>query len=222
MSKEKQIAAFFDLDGTLLSVNSGRLWVEQELRLGHISYLTYIEAILYLVGYRLNRINIDTVMLRALKPYQGVSEEAVRHKTKRWYLNEVAPKAAPGANAVLEEHRQKGHRMVLLTSSSVYESEIACEHFGLEAFLCTRYEVEKGRFTGKPQLPICYGKGKVFYAEDYAKKENIDIEKSYFYTDSASDLPMLHRVGHPRIVNPDFILKRKAKRMKWPILDWQS
>lgn len=213
-------AAFLDLDGTLLGVNSGRLWVQFERRLGRISRRTYAEAMLYLVAYHLNRIDMDRVMRKALSSYRGESEAGVREKTRRWYLDEVAPRVAKGAASVLAQHRGQGHDLVLLTSSSVYESEIACEHMGLDGFICTRYEVAAGAFTGEPVLPVCYGAGKVELAERYARAHAIDLERSYFYSDSGSDLPMLERVAHPRVVNPDPTLRRAALARGWPVLDW--
>jgi HAD superfamily hydrolase (TIGR01490 family) len=215
-----RIAAFFDLDGTLLSINSGRLWVALERRLGRISRVKYAEALVYLVAYRLNRIDMGSVMRRALAIYRGEPEAEVRQKTRRWYLDEVAPKVAPGAYAVLDAHRAAGHRLVLLTSSSLYESEIASEHLGLDDYLCAPYEVADGLFTGEPVLPLCYGAGKVHYAEQYAKQHQVDLSESFFYTDSASDLPMLLRVGHPRVVNPDPGLRRAARKRNWRVIDW--
>lgn len=216
-----RVAAFFDLDGTLLSVNSGRLWVEYQRRIGRISRRDQFEAMVYLLGYRLNRIDIEHAMRRALSTVRGELEVDIREQTRAWYLDRVAPLAAPGGAEVLRRHRQAGHYLVLLTSSSPYESEIAAEHLGLDAWLCSRYQVRQGRFTGEIDHPLCYGAGKVYHAERLASTRAIDLDASYFYSDSASDLPMLERVGHPRAVNPDWGLRREARRRGWAILDWR-
>jgi phosphoserine phosphatase len=71
-------------------------------------------------------------------------------------------------------------------------------------------------------MPFCYGPGKVQRAERWAAEHGVELEQSYFYTDSLSDLPMLERVGQPRIVNPDPRLRREANRRGWPILDWRK
>ncbi|PIE18688.1 MAG: HAD-IB family hydrolase [Proteobacteria bacterium] len=213
-------AAFFDLDGTLLSVNSGRLWVAFERRLGRITGAKYAEALLYFALYRLDRIDMHAVLRKALSVYEGEREEVLRARTRRWYLDEVAPKVAPGAYPVLDAHRAAGHRLVLLTSSSVYESEIATEHLGLDDYLAATYEVVDGCFTGEPSLPLCYGAGKVHFAEDYARRHDVDLATSFFYTDSVTDIPMLQRVGQPRVVNPDLGLRWAARRQGWRILDW--
>lgn len=216
-----RVAAFFDLDGTLLSVNSGRLWVEYQRRIGRISRRDQLEAMVYLFGYWINRIDIDHVMRRALRTVRGDLEVDIREQTRAWYLDRVAPLAAPGGGEALRHHREAGHLLVLLTSSSPYESEIAAAHLGLDTWLCSRYEVQKGRFTGDFEHPLCYGAGKVYYAERLAAERGLDLAQSYFYTDSATDIPMLERVGHPQVVNPDWGLRRQARRRGWPILDWR-
>jgi HAD superfamily hydrolase (TIGR01490 family) len=215
-------AAFFDLDGTLLTVNSGRLWINNELRHGRLTLLQYLEATAYLVAYKLNRIDMETAIRRALLTIKGDYEHALRAKTRRWYFEEVAARAAPGGFSAIAEHRAMGHALILLTSSSAYESEAAIEHFGLDDFLCTRYEVRDGVFTGEPLSPLCFGEGKVYWAEKLAQEQDIDLSQSYFYSDSASDIPMLARVGHPRVIAPDMFLRREARRRAWPIVDWSK
>jgi HAD superfamily hydrolase (TIGR01490 family) len=214
-------AAFFDLDRTLLTVNSGALWMKRERRLGRISRWQFLQGTAYLVGYKFSVIDMDRVMTEALKTVKGELEETVRQWTRTWYREEVVQHAAPGAWAVLRAHRAAGEPLVLLTSSSPYESEVASEQFGMDAVLSSVFEVVDGRFTGNPLMPICYGDGKVTYAERYAADHGVDLDQSFYYADSMSDLPMLERVGNPRVVNPDPRLRRLARRRSWRILDWR-
>jgi HAD superfamily hydrolase (TIGR01490 family) len=190
--------------------------------MGRISFWQLLEGMLYLAAYKLNALDFERVMAKALSTVAGEHEETVRRWTHEWYRQEVAPHVAPGARAVLAQHRHQGHALVLLTSSSPYESEIATEHLGLEAFLCSRYEVQDGILTGAPVRPLCYGGGKVVWAERFAQERGVDLKASYFYSDSSTDVEMLERVGHPRVVSPDLRLRRLAKRRGWPILDWRS
>jgi HAD superfamily hydrolase (TIGR01490 family) len=215
-----KVAAFFDLDRTLLTVNSGALWMMRERRLGRISLPQFIQGLFYLVGYKFSVIDMDRVIVKALHTIKDEREDTVRKWTQNWYRDEVAAHAAPGAWPVLERHRTAGNPLVLLTTSSPYESAAAAEQFGMDSFLCTRYEVAGERFTGYPIKPICYGEGKVTHAARYAAEHGIDLGASYFYTDSMSDLPMLERVGNPRVVNPDPRLKRLARARGWQILSW--
>lgn len=214
-------AAFFDLDGTLLTVNSAALWIRRERRLGHVRKRQLVQAAAWFALYKLGVLRIEAAMEEAARTVKGTHEAELRQATREWYAAEVAPRAAPGAFEAVERHREAGDRLVLLTSSSAWASECAVEQFGLHAFLSTRFEVADGRLTGRVEQPICYGQGKVVLAERYAAAHGIDLEHSAFYTDSFTDRPMLERVGAPRVVGPDLRLRREAIRRGWPVLDWR-
>ncbi len=217
----KRIAAFFDLDGTLLTKNSGSLWMKRERRLKRITFWQMLDATSTLLAYRFRKVDMEALLGKALRTVRGEYEERIQRWTREWFYDEVVPYSAPGAFDVLDWHRKQGHKLVLLTSSSPYESKVACEHFRLDDFLCTRYEVHEGKLTGKVLKPICYADGKVTAAEHYGEAERLDLDNSYFYTDSFSDVPMMHRVKNPRAVNPDLRLRRTAEQLGWPILNWR-
>lgn len=222
MAPTSPVAAFFDLDRTLLRVNSGSLWLQRERRHGRLSSWQLLQGGLFLLAYHFYGLDMERVFQKALATVKGLDEETLRRWTQEWYQAEVAQHAAPGGLATVQAHRQAGHQLVLLTSSSLYESEVASQQFGLHGFRCTRYGVVDGKFTGAVALPLCYAAGKVAHAEDYAAMHGIDVGQSYFYTDSFTDLPMLERVAHPRVVQPDPRLRRTARARGWPILDWSK
>jgi HAD superfamily hydrolase (TIGR01490 family) len=213
-------AAFFDLDGTLLTVNSADLWVKRERRLGRITRWQLARAGLWLGGYKLGFLDMESALREALGTLAGKEEAEIRAETQAWWREEVRPRVAPGARAVLEEHRQKGDLLVLLTSSSRYASEMALEEFGLDHALCQLYEVKEGRFTGEPLKPICYGPGKVQVAQAWALERGVDLSQSAFYSDSSTDVPMLEKVKYPFAVNPDPRLRLAARQRGWQVLDW--
>jgi HAD superfamily hydrolase (TIGR01490 family) len=214
-------AAFFDLDGTLLTVNSASLWVKHERRMGRLSAWKMARAGFLLAGYKLGTLDMENVLREALGSVVGVEEEGVRQETRAWWEKEVRPFVAPGAAAVLEQHRQQGDLLVLLTSSSRYASEMAREEFGLHDVLFQGYEVKDGRFTGEPTRPLCFGAGKVEVAEAWASQHGVNVSQATFYTDSTTDLPMLEKVAHPRVVHPDPRLRLTARKRGWPTLDWR-
>ncbi len=214
-------AAFFDLDLTLLTVNSGQLWMARERRLGRLSLRNTVEAFFKFAAYRLSIIDMEDAMRKALALYVGETEEDLDRWTREWYAEEVAHTFAPGGQPALQHHRDLGQPRVLLTSSSVYLSREVQREMDLDDIICSRYEVgPDGCFTGEPVFPLCYGEGKVTLSERWAADNDVDLDTSYFYTDSYTDLPMLERVGQPRVVNPDMRLRRHARKHDWPILDW--
>jgi HAD superfamily hydrolase (TIGR01490 family) len=214
-------AAFFDLDGTLVGINTGALWMREERRAGRLSAAQVALGALYMAAYKFRAVDMERAMVRALVTIRGEREEIVRQRTHDWWRAKVVPWIAPGAAPAVEAHRAKGRLLVLLTSSSPYASEMAVRHFGLDAFLCTSFEVRDGRFTGDVVRPVCYGEGKIAHAERFAAERDVSLDESFFYTDSITDLPMLARVGNPRAVNPDLRLRRAARHRGWPVLDWR-
>jgi putative phosphoserine phosphatase/1-acylglycerol-3-phosphate O-acyltransferase len=85
--------------------------------------------------------------------------------------------------------------------------------------VASELEVEAGAFTGRPRA-LCFGRHKVALAERWAAAHGVDLARSYFYSDSFNDLPLLERVGSPITVNPDGRLSRLAKQRGWPIMRW--
>jgi HAD superfamily hydrolase (TIGR01490 family) len=213
--------AFFDLDKTLLAVNSGSLWVRRELALGHITRLQALRASLWLARYHMGFASMQDALLEAITHLRGSGEQPMRERTTLFYGELVRSQFRPGALLALEEHRSAGDRLVLLTSSSGYLSELVARDLRLDAVLCNRFEVDaSGLHTGRPQGELCFGEGKSFYARAYASEAGVPLAACAFYTDSYSDLPAMEVVGRPVAVHPDRRLRREALRRGWPVVDW--
>src|SRR5262249_18290100 len=129
----------------------------------------------------------------------------------------IRPYVYPAMVATVEAHRRAGHVPVILSSATRYLAEPLAADLGIEHMLVTQLLVREGHFTGEAVRPVCYGDGKTFWAERLAGTLGLALARSYFYTDSITDLPVLERVGEPRIVNPDPRLGRAAARRGWPI-----
>ncbi len=214
-------AAFFDLDRTLIEVNSGYLYAKHERKAGRISSSQFMISSFYIMLYYFSLVDIEAAYRKAATYYRGASERELEQRTWDWFDAEVEPLLLPGARAALDLHREANHPLILLTSSSSYVSERATQAWGLDGWLANHFGVdENGLMDGEILSPLCYGEGKIVYAERWAEENQISLEHSYFYTDSYSDRAMLHRVGHPRVVNPDPRLRRLAQAESWPIHDW--
>ncbi len=213
-------AAFFDMDKTLLSGSSGTMWIRFLRRRRELDKKLLLRMLFWTAQYRLAILDMETVATRILAGMAGDLEEDLLGKTREFVAAYVLPAVAPPGRARLEEHRRAGDELVLLTSSTPYVAEPLAEHLGIPHVLCTRLHVREGRFTGTCERPTCYGAGKVHHAEAFARAHDIDLGRSYFYTDSYSDLPMLERVGHRRVINPDERLRRHARRQGWEIEAW--
>ena len=107
--------------------------------------------------------------------------------------------------------------MAIVSGATRYAVEPIARHLGVEHMLFTALEVEQGRLTGRVIEPICFEEGKVYWLRHFIDDHRIDLARSYFYTDSVTDLPLLDLVGHPVVVNPDPRLYRTAVRRRWPV-----
>lgn len=212
--------AFFDLDLTLLDTNSATLWIKRERRLGHISTGFFLKSAWYVGLYQLGRAKMEEVLEKAMLTVEGVEEALIQERTQAFWEEEVKMRFRPGAFAALEEHRAKGDACVLLSSTSPYMSVPTVAHLGLDGYLCSHFEVKDGRFTGRPDGPLCYGAGKLVHAQRYVEERGVSLADCAFYTDSYSDLPAMVAMGRPVAVHPDPRLKRHAEKAGWEIADW--
>jgi HAD superfamily hydrolase (TIGR01490 family) len=216
----RRAAAFFDMDHTLLRVNSGSRWVAFLRERGEVGLLFLLRSSVWLAQYKLSVLDMETLAHRLVADMAGDSEAEMLDKAAIFWEREVRPAISPVGEAAIAEHRARGHAVVLLTSATPYVAEPLGRHLALDDVLCTRLHVRDGRFIGTCDVPTCFGTGKVHHAQRYAAAHDIDLDESYFYSDSFSDLPMLERVGRPIAVNPDRRLRRHAERSGWPIVRW--
>lgn len=214
------IAAFFDMDQTLLRCNSGALWIAHEREQGRLSGFEYLRALTWYARYKLSLLDMERVTEKAVRSMVGVDEAAFWRDSERFTAERMLPHVSPIGLREVEKHRAAGHTLALLTSATRYVAAPVARYVAIPHVLCTELVLENGRFTGTHVRPVCYGEGKVHWAEGFAKAHDIDLGRSYFYTDSYSDLPMLERVGEPRVINPDTRLSRHAKRVGWTTALW--
>jgi len=206
-------AAFFDMDRTLIRVNSGDLWIRWLRERGEISRYEMLRALAWIFQYKLALLDMEAVATKVIASMRGQSEGELVGKAREFFDKLIATEVAPKALQAIERHRAEGHVVAILSSSTPYVVEPLAARLGIEHAICTRINVADGLFDGTHKKPACYGAGKVHWAEAFARENEVDLAQSFFYTDSYSDLPMLERVGVARVVNPDTRLKRHAKRV---------
>lgn len=139
--------------------------------------------------------------------------------SEAWYENMLRHYVTETGRERVHWHREQGHHVAIVSASTPYAVKPVAEALDLDnAYLATELEVLNGRFTGRVVEPACYGSGKAARTLAYAAQHHIDLQKSYFYSDSASDLPLLEVVGHPVAVNPNRKLARIAAERGWPVM----
>lgn len=213
------VAAFFDMDKTLLRVDTAMSWTQFLYARGELGKRQLAKAIYWSSLYKLALLDMDTVFTRLVADLRGDSEAEMIAKADVWFRQHVEPEIAPAARVAVEHHRQAGHVVVLATGSTQYAARPVARGLGIDHVLSSELEVEAGAFTGRPAA-MCFGAHKVTLAERWAAANAIDLARSYFYSDSYNDLPMLERVGTAIAVNPDARLRRHARQRGWPVQQW--
>jgi HAD superfamily hydrolase (TIGR01490 family) len=214
------MVALFDLDRTLIDTNSGRLWMQSELRAGRIGVFDALWASYWLVRYSVGMEGgLDRAFEQAAMSLKGETVGTIDDRTRVWFEAEVRHRLRPGALKALEQHRLRGDRCVIATSASIYEARYAAMAWGLEPGVHTTFEVEDGVFTGQIERSAL-GAAKLERVREWAKREGVDLKQASFYSDSHTDLPVFEAVGRPVAVHPDRKLAALAAERGWPVADW--
>ena len=216
-----QVLAFFDLDHTLLSRNTGVLYALFSLKQRRISLLDTLRSLRWAFQHRRGKLDIDRAYAKAGALFHGMCGHTLRHEAHAWFARDVLRHVRPGARSAIARHRAEGHQTVVLTNSSSFIAEAACAALGMDAWLANQILLDDaGRITGKVPHPLCYGQGKITHARGYAEQHGAQLADAWFYSDSISDLPMLLEVGTPVAVHPDPRLLRVARERGFQIARW--
>jgi HAD superfamily hydrolase (TIGR01490 family) len=134
----------------------------------------------------------------------------------------VLPRIYPQMLRVAYDHQDDGRRVYICTAASHGMAEALAEVLRFDGGIGARYEAVDGVYTGRPGGPFTYRKGKAEAIRQLAAEEGIDLARSWAYSDSESDLPMLRAVGHPVAVNPDAPLAAVAAQEGWEVMRFDT
>ncbi len=237
--RDGRSAAFFDVDGTIVSTHIvhqflgvRRLLSERcsgvARRLLHLLWLTgfYARCIRYLYLDRVSRTRMNIAFYRN---YAGLDVEEVRRAAAACFERVLKPNMFVDAARCVREHRAAGRRVVLVTGSIDFLIEPLARHLesqshdrgGVELIART-LTASNGRFTGALDGPPIGEQEKAAQVRRYAVSEGIDLAKCYAYGDSVADLPMLELVGTPVAVNADTRLSEIARQRGWRCETWRG
>lgn len=212
--------ALFDLDRTLIDVNSGHLWLRHEIREGRVGMRDALWAVWWFGRYALGLgAGLDKAFDQAVAAYAGTPDEVLRARSEAFFDSVIAPRLRPGARVALDKHHEAGDRVALASSTTQYLAHRACAEWGLDLAAHTQLEVDDGVVTGRIAA-LALGHHKTDRTLEWAEAEGIDLSTATFYTDSATDADLMERVGTPVAVNPDRRLRKVAQAKGWLIEDW--
>ena len=212
-----RVGAFFDMDKTLIAENSGSLYMRYRYQRGEISGFELLKGVGAYLQYKLGILDIRNWTKTMMVQFRGQSEAELEVEAKAWFEELVVQTIYPEAEELVRKHEADGHVVAIVSGATKFVVRPLARRLGIEHLLYTRLEVEDGRFTGRVIEPICFEEGKIYWLQQFIEEHGIDLAKSWFYTDSITDLPLLDLVGHPVATNPDPLLYRAAVRRRWPV-----
>jgi HAD superfamily hydrolase (TIGR01490 family) len=213
-------AAFFDLDKTVIAKASMVAFGPPLLQAGMISRRLLVRALWSQLVFQ--TLGADEARMRkfresALRVTKGWDQTRISALVRDTLTDVIEPIVYDEALALIAEHRRAGRRVFIVSASPEEIVAPLGDFLGVDASIASRARLDDdGRYTGEVEF-YSYGPFKAEAMIDVAEREGIDLQESYAYSDSITDLPMLEVVGHPVVVNPDRELARIAREREWEV-----
>ncbi|WP_027942832.1 HAD family hydrolase [Amycolatopsis taiwanensis] len=219
-----RVAAFFDLDKTIIASSSALAFSKPMLRHGLISRRAalksaYAQLVFSLSGADEDRTERMRAEISAL--CAGWDVEQVRAIVNETLHDIVDPLVYAEAAELIASHQARGHDVIVLSAAGEEVVHPIAGMLGVTHSVATRMEVVDGRYSGEVDF-YCYGAEKAVAAKELASDRGYDLSACYAYSDSSTDIPLLETVGNPHAVNPDRTLRRLAVEQGWPILTFTN
>jgi HAD superfamily hydrolase (TIGR01490 family) len=220
---EEKGAAFFDLDRTLMAGSSAFQFGRAAYRAGLVTRRRLVNDAWENVLFRLRGstdAGTDALRERIGQVLEGVRVRELQRLAPD-VLAGVLPRLYPQMLEIAYAHQDEGRPIFICTAAAQEMAELMAIVLTFDGAVGSVSEVVEGYYTGRAGGPFTYREGKAQAIRELAAREGIDLEESWAYSDSESDLPMLRLVGHPVAVNPDAELTRIARAEGWEVLRFE-
>lgn len=212
----------FDLDNTLLSGDSDFEWAQFLIDQGVLDreiYAANNQA--FYDDYRAGTLDIHAFLAFQLKPLASHDRGQLDAWHREFLVRRIAPMIGSSSRALVASWQNKGALCVIVTATNSFVTAPIARALGIEHLVATEPEQRDGQYTGGIVGTPCFREGKVIRVQQWLAQRRLrwqDFERSYFYSDSLNDLPLLERVSDPVAVDPDPTLRSEAEARGWPII----
>jgi HAD superfamily hydrolase (TIGR01490 family) len=210
--------AFFDLDRTVISENSGKVLIKYAYKKGLISRRYVLWGMYLSFLYRFGLKNPVSIIRTIAKWLNGTKESELNELSNEIFITHLKKSIRPEIEEKINHHKNCGALAVILSSSVMPVCRVIADHLKMDDIICTVLETKNGIFTGHPGGAFCFNEEKVRRLTDYCEKNNTTPALAWYYGDSIDDLPALSLVGNPVCVNPDKTLLKIASERGWEII----
>lgn len=210
-------AALFDLDNTLLAGDSDVAWGQFVVDEGWVDPESHArDSAAFHSQYEAGDLDIRAFQRFTLAPLFGRPWSEIKAARERFVSNYIQPIVAPHARALMAHHAHANHLLVIVTATNSLIAEPIADLLGIDTLLATEPEFADGGVTGEITGTPTYREGKIQRVHDFFAARDASIERTYFYSDSHNDLPLMRYVDHPVAVDADPTLAAEAHRANWP------
>ncbi len=218
----RDVAAFFDFDGTLISGHSAGVLNRHRLRGFEIGAGEAIRALRAKFGDELSEADFADVAAAAARAWRGKPASFLDELADDLYREGIAGALHHEAWRVVKAHQRAGHTVAIATSATRMQVARVARELGVEHVLCTELEIAEGELTGAIAGVTPYGEEKLAAAARFARAQQLRLDRAYAYSNGGEDFPLLAAVGHPVAVNPQPALAKTARRLGWPTLMFEA
>ncbi|WP_083006220.1 HAD family hydrolase [Halomonas sp. GT] len=211
--------AIFDLDNTLISIDSDHAWGEFLLEQGAVDPIAYREANeRFMADYNAGTLDMAAFLEMALKPLAENTPEQLAAWHQQFMASKIEPNILPKAEELLARHRTKGDTLLIITATNRFITAPIANRLGVDDLIAVDPEIVDGRYTGRVAGTPSYREGKVTRLKQWLEGQEFTMDGAWFYSDSHNDLPLLEQVEHPVAVDPDDTLRQIAEERQWRIM----
>ena len=213
----------FDLDHTLLPIDSDYEWGEFTIRIGWNDPVEFARRNdEFYAHYQAGTLDVHDYVRFAIEAVRQRGPEAAAQAHDQFMREVIAPALRPEALQLVRQHQQAGDTVLIVTATNEFVTRPIAQALGVGELLAMQLaRDEAGWFTGEIDGIPTMREGKVQRMEHWLAERQLswgDVE-STFYSDSMNDVPLLEKVDHPVATNPDARLRALAQERGWRILD---
>lgn len=210
--------AIFDLDNTLINGDSDHAWGEFLVERNIVNREEYAHNNdQFYRDYKLGALDINAYLNFCLKVLAEHPLKQLLTWREQFLEEKIRPMLLPKAKALIEEHRNAGDTLLIITATNRFVTEPIAQLYGIDNLLASEAEKRNGCYTGKPTGVPCYQDGKITRLNQWLKQKEHSFTHRIFYSDSHNDLPLLKLVEKPVAVDPDPQLLKYASEQGWSI-----
>ena len=214
--------ALFDLYHTLIPGDSDLLWTKFLVAKKQIKEVNTRLSDRFFTQYKNGTLNLNEFLDYQLKPLKVIKKSSLLSLREEFVREEIRPIISKKAKKLVESHLEAGHLCALVTATNEFITKPIAEIFGFHKLIATLVEEDnEGKYTGRTYGVASFQEGKIIRVKEWLDSLRFklhDFEKTFFYSDSVNDIPLLEAVTDPVATNPDDVLLQHAEKRGWQII----